>query len=67
MQKILIGLDILLIVIDLFLYIRFRKILKEHAQDDSFIVPKKMILPYSIAMVVISVCIPVIGILMQIL
>ena len=67
MQKILIGLDIALIVIDLFLYIRFRNILKEHTQEDTFIVPTKMILPYVIAMAGISVCIPVIGILMQIL
>lgn len=67
MQKILIGLDIVLIVIDLFLYIRFRNILKEHTQEDTFIVLTKMILHYVIAMAAISVCIPVIGILMQIL
>lgn len=65
MKAFFIVFDILLVIIDLFVFIRLWRIFKTHSQGDELVVPTKKVLPYGIAMAVISILVPVIGICLR--
>ena len=67
MKTFLIILEIILMIIDVGLFMYFYKLLKKHSCGDKVVVPTKKVLPYVIAMVVISILVPVIGLCMHLM
>ena len=61
MKTVLIILDIVLLLGGVVAYIGFYRICKAHTQRDKVVVPTKKILPYVIALTVIVILVPLIG------
>ncbi len=67
MKNFLLILEVLLTIIDIGVFVYLYKLFKKHSRGDELVIPTKKVLSYVIAMVVISIVVPKIGLCMHLM
>ncbi len=67
MKNFLLILEVLLTIIDIAVFLYLYKLFKKHSRGDELVIPTKMVLPYVIAMAIISILVPAIGLCMHLM
>ena len=67
MELILMVLTVLLLIIDVIVFVKLCKIIKEHTHENTLEFPAKKIFPYVLIMAVVSVMVPIIGICLRLI
>lgn len=67
MEICLVILTVLLLIVDVIVFVKLCKIIKEHTHENTLEVSAKKIFPYVLIMAVVSVLVPVIGICLRLI